>query len=72
MAILNAANEVAVENFLNRKIKFTDIAWVIEEVLQKIDSQSAENLDLILQANLAARECATSLCANQPIRLQVQ
>ena len=36
-AILNAANEVAVEAFLNEQLAFNHIATVIEECLQNIN-----------------------------------
>lgn len=65
-AILNAANEVAVEAFLKREIKFTDIARVIAEVLANLPAQAADSLDQILNADKLAREMATqqmqSLC----------
>ena len=65
-AILNAANEVAVEAFLKREIKFTDIARVIAEVLANLPAQAADSLDQILNSDKLAREMATqqmqSLC----------
>ncbi|MBE6047494.1 MAG: 1-deoxy-D-xylulose-5-phosphate reductoisomerase [Clostridium sp.] len=45
--ILNAANEVAVALFLNRKIKFLEIANIIEEAMEKF-KEEAENLDLTI------------------------
>ena len=56
MAILNAANEVAVENFLCRRIKFTEIAQLIEKTLENIQSQDSDDLQIILQDDLRARE----------------
>ena len=56
MAILNAANEVAVENFLCRRIKFTEIAQLIEKTLENIQSQDSDDLQTILQDDLRARE----------------
>jgi len=55
MAILNAANEVAVDNFLNHSIKFTDIAKLIELTLQNIESHSADSLDIVLDDDTRAR-----------------
>jgi len=43
-AVLNAANEVAVEAFLDGRILFTDIPVVIEECLQKADTSSEADL----------------------------
>lgn len=57
-AILNAANEVAVEAFLNRQIKFTDIARIIAEVLEIIPSTAADSLEQILSADEMARKVA--------------
>lgn len=45
--ILNGANEVAVELFLNRKIKFLEIADIIEETLNKFEDE-AEKLELTI------------------------
>ena len=43
-AVLNAANEIAVEAFLSEKIKFTDIAVVVETILTKIDMKAPQSL----------------------------
>ena len=60
-AILNAANEVAVDAFLQRRIKFTDIAKTIETVLGTLPANEADSLDVILNDDLAARELAMEL-----------
>ena len=57
MAILNAANEVAVESFLNHQIPFTDIPKLIEKALQEIKSGSADSLEAVLLADAEARAC---------------
>jgi len=57
MAILNAANEVAVESFLNHQIPFTDIPKLIEIALQEIKSGSADSLEAVLLADAEARAC---------------
>jgi 1-deoxy-D-xylulose-5-phosphate reductoisomerase len=62
-AILNAANEVAVEAFLNKKIKFTQIATTIEKVLAKITVNKGDTLQQILEDDLLARELAQELIA---------
>jgi len=54
-AILNAANEVAVEAFLQRQIKFTDIAKIIEQVLTDLPANKADSLAQILTDDEAAR-----------------
>jgi len=57
-AILNAANEVAVADFLENKLKFTDIARLVENVMTAMPSSAANDLDNILQADREAREHA--------------
>jgi len=57
-AILNAANEIAVTEFLNNKIRFTDIAPLVEDVMTQIPTMAANDLDTILQADREAREHA--------------
>jgi 1-deoxy-D-xylulose-5-phosphate reductoisomerase len=57
MAILNAANEVAVENFLKHQIKFSEIPKLIEVALQNVASQSADSLQTVLSADAQARAC---------------
>lgn len=57
-AILNAANEVAVNEFLNKRIRFTDIAVVIETVLNKATHREASSLEVILADDQLARELA--------------
>ena len=60
-AILNAANEIAVEAFLNKQIKFTQIPKIIEQVLDKIPASSGETLDQVLADDLKARQLAEEL-----------
>lgn len=55
-AILNAANEVAVEAFLQRRVRFTDIPRMIESVLNSQASQAVQSLDMVLAADAQARE----------------
>jgi len=57
---LNAANEIAVEAFLQRKIAFTAIAGLVESVLGTITITDANSLDEILTADRSAREIAIS------------
>ncbi len=58
-AILNAANEIAVENFLGERIGFTDIPRVIEHTLERVTATEAKLLDAILAADRAARATAS-------------
>ena len=59
-SILNAANEVAVEAFLNRQIKFTEIAKTIAYVLSHQTASSGETLEQVLADDQTARELARS------------
>jgi 1-deoxy-D-xylulose-5-phosphate reductoisomerase len=62
-AILNAANEVAVQAFLDRRIRFTDIPRVIEETLGVVPRTDASSLDQILADDSAARVVAAQRAA---------
>ena len=57
-AILNAANEVAVDAFLGLRLPFTAIAEVIRETLERVEGSSAGELDSILEADARARRAA--------------
>ena len=60
-AILNAANEVAVESFLNHEIGFTQIAELVECVLNQAQISGAMSLDSILEADKVARQHAQTM-----------
>lgn len=60
-AVLNAANEIAVEAFLNEQIGFTAIARVIEQTLREVERRDADRLETIFEADAQAREVALSL-----------
>ncbi|WP_407692363.1 1-deoxy-D-xylulose-5-phosphate reductoisomerase [Pseudomonas xionganensis] len=57
-AMLNAANEVAVAAFLERRIGFVQIPSIIESVLSAEAVSSVEDLDGVLAADARARELA--------------
>ncbi len=59
-AILNAANEVAVAAFLQRQIKFTEIAVIIERVLSAQSASVVSDLEQVLADDATARQLATS------------
>lgn len=59
MAILNAANEIAVEAFLDRRIGFTRIAELIEDCLDKIPSHVTDSLNQIIDDDRQARQYVT-------------
>ena len=59
--VLNAANEIAVDAFLNEKIPFTGIPVVIERCMEKFTADDANSLDLILQADEQARDISEQI-----------
>lgn len=59
---MNAANEVAVEAFLNRRIKFTDIAKVNRTIVEEIPVQQIYSIDDVLDVDYRARKMALALC----------
>jgi 1-deoxy-D-xylulose-5-phosphate reductoisomerase len=54
-AVLNAANEVAVAAFLEGKIKFPEIARVVEKTVENGDLSDDTNIHTILEADRFAR-----------------
>lgn len=60
-AVLNAANEVAVDAFLQLKITFPQIAETVARTMAIVDEGSEDNLTDILQADGAARKVARRL-----------
>ena len=60
-AVLSAANEVAVEAFLDGAIAWTAIAEIIDGVLQDDPVQRADSLESVLEADGRARRAAAAL-----------
>lgn len=60
-AILNAANEVAVDTFLKGKIGFLDIAGTVERVLDKLGTPQADSLEAVIELDATARRTAHGL-----------
>jgi 1-deoxy-D-xylulose-5-phosphate reductoisomerase len=60
-AVLNAANEIAVEAFLNEEIAFTSISRVIEQSMAQIERRDADCLETIFEADAQTREVAMEL-----------
>lgn len=63
-AVLNAANEAAVQAFLERKIGFGRIVELVADALETIKPQSADTLTTILDADQAARDCVQNRIAD--------
>lgn len=59
-AVLNAANEVAVSAFLERRLAFVDIPRLIESVLEQAGSHPATTLEDLLHADQWARDLAST------------
>jgi len=59
--VLNAANEVAVDAFLNRRIGFTQIAKVVEETLSQFSFSEPDSLQAVQYSDQKARTVSDSL-----------
>ncbi|TFI18657.1 1-deoxy-D-xylulose-5-phosphate reductoisomerase, partial [Herbaspirillum sp. 3C11] len=59
-AILNAANEVAVEAFLNQEIGFRMIDQVIARVMDKLPHGPVTDIDALIEQDKIARSVAQS------------
>ena len=68
--VLNAANEVAVAAFLNKKIRFLDIAVVVEDTLQRVEQVSVHSLSDVLEADRKARQAAIHIIAKLSLEEQ--
>jgi 1-deoxy-D-xylulose-5-phosphate reductoisomerase len=61
---LNAANEIAVDAFLNEKIKFTDIAKINETSVNKFVSERVASISDVVELDLTVREFTRNLIAS--------
>jgi 1-deoxy-D-xylulose-5-phosphate reductoisomerase len=63
-AVLNAANEVAVDAFLAGQLRFTGIAEVIGDTLRAVPTRPADDLGEVMEADVRARrEARTRIMA---------
>lgn len=60
--VLNAANEVAVDLFLNKKISFLEISEIIEKTLEKHQKINFPDIDEIMEIDKWARKTAKEEC----------
>ncbi len=60
-AVLNAANEIAVEAFLDRRLGFREIPGLIETVMRRIPVEPVTDLDSVLAQDRAARAMALEM-----------
>ncbi|WP_186113364.1 1-deoxy-D-xylulose-5-phosphate reductoisomerase [Burkholderia gladioli] len=65
--VLNAANELAVEAFLERRIGFMDIASTVDTVLNHLTNREPDGLDDVLAADAEARREAAAVIAKLPV-----
>ena len=59
--ILNAANEVAVQAFLQKRLRFTAIPKVVETTLSQLSGHHPTSIDIILEDDAHARHLASEL-----------
>lgn len=59
--ILNAANEIAVQSFLENKIRFTDMPRVTRAVMDTVEWSETPDLETLIATNEAARKAAIKL-----------
>jgi 1-deoxy-D-xylulose-5-phosphate reductoisomerase len=64
-AVLNAANEMAVEAFLDGRLAFVDIAEVIAQVMSEIEIVEPQTLADVQFADSRSRHCAAAIIANK-------
>jgi 1-deoxy-D-xylulose-5-phosphate reductoisomerase len=62
-AVLNAANEVAVEGFLARRVGFSEIPRVVRDVVERHGSEPADSLEDLVAVDRRARESAARMIA---------
>lgn len=62
-AAMNAANEVAVQAFLDGEIPFTGITEIVSEVVTNHVSKEATSIEAVLSADRAARALARTACS---------
>jgi 1-deoxy-D-xylulose-5-phosphate reductoisomerase len=66
-AVLNAANEIAVEAFLDGRLAFVDIATVIEQVMLKLEIVEPQSLADVQQADSKSRVLAVAIIAEKAL-----
>lgn len=69
--VMNAANEVAVDAFLNNRIYFGNIMNCIDQMLQSVNSHHVNNLCDIIELDHETREKTAEIISAQPNRKTV-
>ena len=66
-AVLNAANEIAVEAFLDGRLDFASIALVIEQVMAQVEIVEPQSLADVQHADNESRVCAIDIIAKKTL-----
>jgi 1-deoxy-D-xylulose-5-phosphate reductoisomerase len=61
MVVMNAANEVAVELFLKKRIRFTDIPDIVEKTVERFSPVDVLGIDEIFETDILARETCKNI-----------
>jgi 1-deoxy-D-xylulose-5-phosphate reductoisomerase len=64
-ALMSAANEIAVDAFLNRKIGFLDIVGVVEQVMMAMGQPEADSIEAVIAIDAEARIRAAEFCRSR-------
>lgn len=59
-AILNAANEIGVQSFLDGELRFDQIIQLVEETMLAVDFEADQGMECVLAADTVARDFARS------------
>jgi len=59
--VLNAANEAAVESFLNNQLAFGDITTIVQQTLEQFECHPAGSLDTVMDTHNKAKASASDL-----------
>lgn len=66
---LNAADEIAVEAFLQERIPFTGIAQVVEETLNRVPNRRASSVQEILETDQTSRRVASEVAREMSLAI---
>ena len=67
-AILNAANEIAVDSFLQGKLQFLGISELVFKTMENLEGREFSSIDDFYLVDSEARRVATDLIKNKVIR----
>lgn len=62
--VLNAANEIAVEAFLKRRLRFTQMPLLVAATLERFPAKPVYSLEQLMEVNAEARRAAEELAAS--------